>query len=77
MATLVELQTRKTAYLAAELRILESQDYTVGDGVISRRNRRADLEQVRAEIATLDAQIAALQPATAMTRRVYRGVPGC
>ena len=75
MATLAELQTRKAAYLAAELKILESQDYSVSDGVISRRNRRAELEQVRLAIAEIDSQIAALQPASAMTRRVYRGVP--
>ena len=76
MATLVELEARKAAYLAAELKILESQDYSVSDGILSRRNRRAELEQVRIAIADIDSQITALQPASAMTRRVYRGVPG-
>jgi hypothetical protein len=60
MATLAELQTRKAAYLVAETRILESQDYSIGDGVINRRNRRADLEQVRLAIKEIDAQIEAL-----------------
>ena len=41
-----ELQDRLDAYLAAELRILQSQDYQVGDGATARRNRRADLEQL-------------------------------
>ena len=59
MPTLAELQTRKAAYLTAESRILESQEYTVGDGVIQRRNRRADLADVRAQIEQLDQQIAA------------------
>jgi hypothetical protein len=77
MATLAELQTRKAAYLEAEARILKSQDYSVGDGVIQRRNRRADLEQVRAEIAAIDAQITALDPSAngAPRRRIYYGVP--
>jgi hypothetical protein len=75
MATLEELQERKAAYLAAELRILQSQDYTVGDGVIQRRNRRADLEQVRAAIKEIDAQISALG-GDAAPRRIHRIVPG-
>ena len=77
MATLAELQTRRAAYMAAELKILESQEYRVSDGAIDRRNRRAELETVRAAISDLDSQIAALQPASAMNRRVYRGVPSC
>lgn len=75
MATLVELQQRKAAYLASEARILESQDYSIGDGVITRRNRRADLEQVRLQIAELDRQIAAhpdTRAATASTSRRVR-----
>jgi hypothetical protein len=71
MATLVELQTRKAAYLAAELRILDSQDYTVSDGVINRRNRRAELEQVREAIKEIDAQIEALGGGATGPRRVY------
>lgn len=47
--TLDELQTRKSAYLAAELRILQSQEYSISSGDSSRRARRAELEQVRAE----------------------------
>lgn len=71
-ATLEELQTRKDAYLAAELRILESQEYAVGGTGSSRRNRRADLEQVRLAINEIDAQIAAMGGgATAPVRRVY------
>jgi uncharacterized membrane protein YcaP (DUF421 family) len=68
--TLTELQTRRAAYAAAELKILESQDYTVGDGVTNRRNRRADLEQVRIAIAEIDGQIAALETSLSGVRRV-------
>lgn len=77
MATLAELQEDLAAARAARLRILESQEYSVGDGVINRRNRRADLEQVNKLIKDLEAQIATAQPASSGYRRVYRGVPGC
>ena len=39
-------QQRLDNYLAAEARILQSQEYAVGQGGTARRNRRADLEQV-------------------------------
>lgn len=76
MATLAELQTRKDAYLAAELRILNAQDYTISDGVINRRTRRAELEQVREAIKEIDAQIEALGGGATGPRRVYT-VRGC
>ena len=69
--TLVQLQTRLTSYLDAEQRILQSQEYTVGQGGTARRNRRADLEQVRAEITQLNVQIAA-HPDNAAARAVRR-----
>lgn len=76
MPTLAELQTRRNAYAAAELSILRSQEYQVGQGGSARRNRRADLEQVRAAIADLDAQI---ERETAKTtpgaRRMFNAVP--
>lgn len=65
-----QIQARLDAYLASELRILSSQDYTVGDGATARRNKRADLEQVRAEIATIRAELDKLDAAAAGTRRV-------
>lgn len=71
MATLQELQDRRAKYLAAETRILESQEYSVGDGSTARRNRRADLEQVRAAISELDAEIDRLQTATTGRRVMY------
>jgi hypothetical protein len=69
--TLDELQTRKAAYLAAELRILQSQEYSISSGDSSRRARRAELEQVRAAIKEIDEQIAALGGGVAGARRVY------
>lgn len=68
--TLAELQDRRAAYMAAELKILESQEYTVGDGVVNRRNRRADLEQVRLAIKEIDLLIDAQTAALVPTRRV-------
>lgn len=75
MATLEELTTRRAAYLAAELRILDSQEYQVGAGGNARRNRRAELENIQAGIRELDTQIASLQGAT--QRRVHYIVPSC
>ena len=67
-----QLQTRLASYLEAEAKILQSQEYTVGQGGGARRNRRADLEQVRAEITQLSSQIAAHpeNPANRNVRRV-------
>jgi hypothetical protein len=77
MATLQELQDRRAAYVAAELKILQSQEYQVGQGGNARRNRRAELADVQAAIKDLDAQIAAATATTAGARRMYRLVPGC
>ena len=63
MTPLQLAQQRLDAYLAAETRILQSQEYTVGQGGTARRNRRADLEQVRAGIKECRDEIARLQPA--------------
>ena len=64
-------QQRLVNYLAAEARILESQEYTVGQGGTARRNRRAELEQVQAGIKTAQAEIASLQAAQAGRRITY------
>lgn len=64
-------QQRLANYLAAEARILESQEYTVGQGGTARRNRRAELEQVQAGIKTAQAEIASLQAAQAGRRITY------
>lgn len=75
---LEDLQTRRAAYAAAELKILQSQEYQIGQGLTARRNKRADLEQVRMAIKEIDAQIAVIEGAVAPgARRVYRIVPGC
>ena len=74
MPTLAALQTRRAAYAAAELKILQSQEYQVGQGGNARRSQRAELEQVQNLIRELDMQIEALQPTT--QRRGYCIVPG-
>lgn len=71
MLTLTQLQERLAAYMAAEQRILQSQEYTVGQGGTARRNRRAELDSVRIQIDTLTNQIAA-HPDNAAARAVRR-----
>ena len=68
--TLQELTERRAAYLAAEAKILQSQEYQSGQGSTARRNRRAELSEVRAAIADLTAQIDRLQGAASRVRRV-------
>lgn len=74
--TLQQLQARLDLYLAAEAKILLKQEYTIDDGGTSRRLRYADLAEVRAEIASLTAQVTTAQVQAAGGRRVYRMVPG-
>lgn len=60
---LEQAEQRLQKYLDAEARILQSQEYMIGNGGNARRNRRADLEQVRAGIKECRDEIARLQPA--------------
>jgi hypothetical protein len=69
MTTLATVQARLAMYRAAEAKILAGQEYTISDGVIQRRMRRADLVTVRDAITALEAQEAALQAAAAPTYR--------
>ncbi|GKS96940.1 hypothetical protein [Acidovorax sp. SUPP2825] len=50
-------------YMQAEQRILQSQEYVIGNGGTARRNRRADLEQVQAGIRECRQQIVQLEAA--------------
>ena len=77
--TLVQLQARLASYLEAESRILQSQEYSVGQGGTARRNRRADLAEVRDEISKLNTQIAAHPDnmAARAVRRVRYLRPNC
>lgn len=78
MPTLAELQTRRAAYAEAELKILKSQEYSVGQGGGRRMNRRAELEAVQNQIRELDQEIEKLQASSgAGARRSYRVIPGC
>jgi len=52
-----DLVTRLASYLQAEARILQSQEYTVGQGGAARKNRRAELDSVREEIRKLQIDI--------------------
>lgn len=65
-----ELQTRLSAYLAAEAKILNGQEYVIGQGETARRLRRADLAEVRKAITDLNAQIEDLDNTAAGRRRV-------
>lgn len=70
--TFAELTQRLATYVDAEAKILKAQEYVVGQGSSSRRLRRADLAEVRAEIANLSAQITVHpdNPARCNVRRV-------
>lgn len=72
MPSLAELQTRLAEYRAAETRILQSQEYTVGQGGAARRNRRAELADVQAQIKALELDIDKHpdNPATRGARRI-------
>lgn len=75
MSNLTELIARRAQYVAAEARILQGQEYQVGEGGNHRRLRRADLAEVRAAIADLELQIAAASANPNGVRRVYYGRP--
>ena len=64
-AELQSWQDRLASYLAAEKRILDSQEYQVGQGQTARRNRRAELEQVQKGIRECQQKIGLLQAAMA------------
>lgn len=57
MTTYADLVSRLASYLQAEQNILKSQEYTVGQGGAARRNRRADLADVQAQIKALQLDI--------------------
>lgn len=68
--TLDDLIARRALYLAAEANILQGQEYQIGNGSSSRRLRRADLSEVRAQIESFNTQILQLQNAANGNRRV-------
>ncbi len=61
LTPLAQARARLAAYLRSEVRILESQEYVIGNGGTARRNRRADLEQVQNGIREVRAEIALLE----------------
>lgn len=70
-----QLQARLDAYLAAELKILRGQEYTIGEGQTARRMRRADLAEVRDTIADLQRQIDDIDSTASGQRRVLYARP--
>jgi hypothetical protein len=74
-----ELVARLANYLAAEQKILQSQEYVIGQGSTARRLRRADLSEVRDEIKSLQLQIekALDNPANSGARRIRYLRPMC
>lgn len=67
-------RARLQRYYAAEAKILESQEYNVGQGGTARRNRRADLQSVQAGIKAAKEEIALLEtqgPTGTPARRVF------
>ena len=70
-----QLQQRLDAYLAAEIKILGSQEYQVGDGSTARRKKLAELDVVRREIRQINAEISQLDAAASGVRRTYYARP--
>lgn len=66
-----ELQTRLDLYLAAEMKILQAQDYTIGQGSTARRLTRANLAEVQAEIKAIRSEISQLDLLLTPSRRVF------
>ncbi len=58
---LEQLRARLQTYIDAEGKILQSQEYVIGNGGTARRNRRAELESVQAGIASIRAEITLLE----------------
>ncbi len=76
MANLAELQQRRAAYVAAELKILETgEEYGVSNGTDGGTNRRAKLEAIRAGIMQLDREIEQAEARASRSTRVRVGVP--
>lgn len=67
---LEQARTRLQSYLDAEKRILDSQEYMIGNGQTARRNRRADLAAVHAGIQQCRADIERLEGRAGRVRRV-------
>ena len=70
MPSIADMQARLAQYRAAETAILQSQEYTISDGPINRRMRRADLAQVQAVIKQLETDIESAEAQAAGRRRV-------
>lgn len=70
-----QLQARLDAYLAAEVKILQGQEYVIGDGATARRLRRADLAEVRQSIKELRTDIERMDNVNAGSRRVFYARP--
>lgn len=67
-----QLQARLDAYLAAELRILQAQSTTVGDGATARTRQMTELREVRLQIDVLRNELAQVDAQAAGTgSRVY------
>jgi hypothetical protein len=76
MANLAELQQRRAAYVAAELKVLQDgEEYGVSSGPDGGTNRRAKLEAIRAGIMQLDREIEQAEARASRSTRVRVGVP--
>ena len=70
---LESLRDRLARYLEAERKILDSQEYLIGNGESARKNRRAELQTVRDGIKDCQDQIDRIEAATnPRTRRVFQ-----
>lgn len=76
MANLTQLQERRAAYVAAELKVLQDgEEYGVSSGPDGGTNRRAKLEAIRAGIMQLDREIEQAEARVSRSTRVRVGIP--
>jgi hypothetical protein len=73
--TLEEWQTEVVKLTEARDMVLRSQDYTVSDGTVQRRNRRAELDVISADLKAARLAVDRLQQQAAGTRRIHNVVP--
>lgn len=76
MPAAADIETRLSEYRQAESRILRAQEYSISDGGVQHRHRRAELEHIQAQIEKLEKQLEQARATESGGRRVVFIRPG-